>query len=356
MNQSHCDKKRRAGKASAKGMALLLAFAVCGCSAANGSASSSTVSTSVQSSTSSKTALENSQKKDSPVFAESFASYDENGQITITDDLNRTVTFHKPERVAVLIGSFADEFVSAGGKEQIVAAAHDTFTSFDLGLEDVTDLGDVKSINQESLLAAKPDLVIASGKNDSQKDMLEVLENAGIPVLYFDVSSFDDYLSTLKRMSEITGDQKAYEDNGLAQQEEIEAIAKTPREETLRVLALRETGKGVSALGSSNSVLGEMLADLQAENLAGDKGLKTLSMEEIQVQNPDIILYVAQGKNEEQAREMADRLFSQDAWKNLDAVQNGKVYVLDQKRYNLKPNGKWAQSLKELETLLYGEE
>lgn len=277
--------------------------------------------------------------------------------IVLKDDLGREVEIQKPERAAILIGSFADLFADAGGKDQIAAAAHDTWTSFDLDLdsEKVQDLGDVKSIAQETLLSSDPDLVIASAKNDSQKKMTDLLEESGIPVVYYDVSSFEDYLRVLEQFCRITGDTSSYEKNGLEQQKRIEAIRNKERNNPPKVLALRETGKGIKALGSSNSVLGSMLADLKTENIAGEDGLDTLSMEVIAKENPDQIFYVAQGKTNEQAQEMADALFQSDAWKNLDAVKNGKVYVLDQKLYNLKPNAKWADALENLETIVYGE-
>ena len=61
-----------------------------------------------------------------------------------TDHMDRQVSIEKtPERVAVLIGSFADVWCLAGGKDSIVAAADDTWTQFDLGLsEDVIHLGE----------------------------------------------------------------------------------------------------------------------------------------------------------------------------------------------------------------------
>ena len=68
---------------------------------------------------------------------------------TFTDDLGRTVTVEQPERVAALIGSFADVWCLAGGRDTLVAAANDAWTSFDLGLNDtVADLGAVKEPNQ----------------------------------------------------------------------------------------------------------------------------------------------------------------------------------------------------------------
>ena len=54
---------------------------------------------------------------------------------TFTDDLGRSVTVDTPRRVAALIGSFADVWCLAGGKDTLVAAAHDAWTSFELGLD-----------------------------------------------------------------------------------------------------------------------------------------------------------------------------------------------------------------------------
>ena len=97
--------------------------------------------------------------------------------ITFADDLGREVTVDDPQRVACLIGSFADIWCLAGGKEQLVAAAGDTWTQFDLGLsEDVVDLGGVKEPNLELLLSAQPDLVIASSNTAAQVELLETLE------------------------------------------------------------------------------------------------------------------------------------------------------------------------------------
>lgn len=332
-------------KSKAASALVMTSLILCGCSSSQSSAASNGSQISASASSSAKS---NTDQISSPVSSSSQSE-----TITLTDDLDRTVEFEKPQRVAILIGSFADEFANAGGEDLIVAAPHDTFTQFDLDLKDAADLGEVKNIAQETLIAAKPDLVIASAKNDSQKKMLEVLENANIPVLYYDVSSFDDYLRTLKAMTMITGDTEAYSKNGLDQQKAIETIQNAKRSKTPKVLAIRETGKGVKALGSQNSLLGQMLADLKAENIAGEGGLDTLSMEEIQMQNPEAIFYVAQGKDQKTAEEMADQLFASEAWKNLDAVKNGRVYVLDQKLYNLKPNAKWASALKDLETMLY---
>ena len=48
------------------------------------------------------------------------------GAYTFEDDLGRTISIDKPERVAALTGSFADIWCLAGGEETLVAAAGDS--------------------------------------------------------------------------------------------------------------------------------------------------------------------------------------------------------------------------------------
>ena len=65
-----------------------------------------------------------------------------------TDDLGQDFELEPPQRVAAMIGSFADIWCLAGGRDTLVAAAGDAWTSFDLGLrEDAADLGAVKEPN-----------------------------------------------------------------------------------------------------------------------------------------------------------------------------------------------------------------
>lgn len=279
--------------------------------------------------------------------------------VTFTDDLDREVSLDSPRRTAALIGSFADIWCLAGGKDTLCAAANDTWTSFDLNLPDtVQDLGPIKSPSTETLLASEPDFVLASAKNEADLKLEDMLESADIPVAYFDVSSFDDYLRVLKICTDLTGDTDAYKTYGTDLQAEIDKDIETARSHpSPDVLYLRATGKGVSAKGSKGSVLGDMLANLNTTNVAdSDKSLlENLSVEAILKADPQYIFIVYQGSDDTKARNrMEQDLMSDPAWNQLTAVKEGRVYVMDQKLYNLKPNARWAQAYTDLTHILYG--
>ena len=280
--------------------------------------------------------------------------------VTFTDGLGRSLTVDSPRRVAALIGSFADMWCLAGGKDTLVAAAADTWTQFSLDLPDtVQNLGAVKEPSAETLLAVQPDLVLASTKTQADIDLLPTLEQEGIPVAYFDVSSFSDYLEMLEICTRITGCPERYEQYGTAVQAQVEeAKARAEGKEAPTVLYLRATGGSCKVKNSKGSVLGEMLEDLRCTNIADSDAslLEELSMESILAADPDYIFLVLQGGNQEKARQTLEKaVLSNPAWQQLTAVKEGRCHYMDQALYNLKPNARWGEAYEGLAEILYGE-
>lgn len=286
----------------------------------------------------------------------STGSSSEGELISFTDDLGRTVSLAQPQRVACLIGSFADLWCLAGGKDALVAAADDTWTSFDLGLgEDVANLGAVKEPNVELLLQSKPDLVIASSNTDAQVALLDTLEGMGLTVAYFKVSSFQDYLNMLDICTQLTGRTDCYEQYGQALQDQVDAAKAKCAGLSPTVLYVRATGSSCKVKNSQDTVLGEMLADLGCVNIAdsSESLLEQLSLEVILDQDPDFIFAILQGSDPTDAQRTLDEtLLSNPAWQSLTAVKEGRFFVLDDQLYNLKPNARWGDAYEQLADLL----
>ena len=132
------------------------------------------------------------------------------GEVIFTDALDREVTVCDPERVAVLIGSFADVWCLAGG--EVCATVDDAWDEFALDIsEDAVNLGNTKEPSVEKLLASEPDFIIASSNTRADMDMLDTLNASGITTAYFYVNNFEDYLNMLKICTDITGREDLYE-------------------------------------------------------------------------------------------------------------------------------------------------
>lgn len=287
----------------------------------------------------------------------SAASSSQAQAITFTDDLGRTVTVERPERVAALIGSFADIWCLAGGKDSLVATANDAWTSFDLGLDDsVLDLGGVKEPNFEILLSARPDLVLASCNTTANVDMRSSLEQANIPVAYFDIQHFSDYLRMLEICTQLTGCPERYTQYGEEVGKVIDQAVARQDGSAPTVLCMRTTGSSCKVKGSQNFLLGEMLADLGCVNVADQDSalLEDLSLEAIMAADPDYIFVVLQGSDPTKAQETLERtLLSNPAWASLRAVQENRFYTLEHTLYNVKPNARWGEAYEKLADILY---
>ena len=278
------------------------------------------------------------------------------GAVAFTDALGREVSVSEPQRVAALIGSFADVWCLAGGKDTLAAAAGDTWTQFDLDLpETVADLGAVKSPSIETLLAADPDFVIGSANTAADVELMELMDELGIPAACFEVTSFDDYLEMLGICTRITGDAEAYRLHGEAVQEQVEAARARADGSSPTVLYIRATGSSCKVKGSEGSVLGEMLADLGCENIADSETglLESLSLETIVAADPDYIFAVLQGEMEGAQAMLEGTLLDNPAWEGLTAVKEGRFYLMDQQLYNLKPNARWGEAYEGLADILY---
>ena len=296
--------------------------------------------------------------------AAATAPADSGAACTFADDLGREVTLEAaPRRVAALTGSYADIWCTAGGRNTLVASASDAWTDFDLGLgEEVANIGGAMGVSVEELLAAAPDLVLASTNIPSNQEMLPALEAAGVDVAFFSVDTFEDYLRMLEICTGLTGSPEAYQTYGEAVAEEIEAAraraaAALEEQGPEKVLYIRAAASVIKPKGSNGTVLGEMLADLGCINIADQDQslLEDLSMEAILAADPDKILIVLQGADPEPAKaQLEGEVLSNPAWQQLTAVREGRVYYMDKDLYHLKPNARWGEAYDHLVEILYG--
>ena len=277
--------------------------------------------------------------------------------VTFTDDLGRQVTVDRPQRVVSLIGSFADIWYLAGGVEQLVATTNATWTYYDLPLrEDIVNLGGSKELSVEQLIACEPDFILASCGTDRNVELETVFDQMGLNTAYFSVNSFDDYLRMLDICTRITGRTDNYKTYGTDVQAQVEEALARPDGSRPSVLYIRATGSGCKVKNSEGSVLGEMLAALDCENIADQDNrlLEQLSMEAILLRDPDYIFVVLQSADPADAQKILETtLLSNPAWSTLTAVREGRYYVMDPNLYNLKPNERWGEAYAGLADILY---
>ncbi len=277
---------------------------------------------------------------------------------SFTDALGREVAFKKkPERVAALLGSFADTWLLSGGK--LCAVCDDAAEDFGIDSSGLTLLGGAHSPSLEALISASPDFVLASASTASHVNLRESLESAGITVAYFDVDSFKDYLGMLKICTDLTGCKENYATYGTDMVEKIEKIktdfqSKSAKDADKTVLVLRISSGLVKAKSSEGTILGEMLNDLGRINLADSDNALTeqLNIEYILEKDPRHILVVTMGDEEKAKKNFQTMMEENPAWSSLTAVRENRMHILKKSLFNQKPNARWAIAYETLAKLL----
>lgn len=286
------------------------------------------------------------------------------GPVTFTDDLGNEVTVDNPQRVVACMGSFANAWELAGGT--LVGVSDDALQAagWTIASPDVATVGDFAAVNLEAIIALDPDFVIMTsgtggrGGDSSQADLRDALVGSGVPVAYFQVTTFDDYLRLMRTFTDITGREDLYEQNAAAVEQAIDDIvAQVPAENPPTALVLT-TFSGGTRVQAPETQTGAMLADLGVNNLAGENRslLKDFSLEAVIEMDPDFIFVIPMGDDAEAAmRNLEEATAANPAWSSLSAVQNGRYITLDPTLYLSKPNARWSDAYQGLFDSLYGQ-
>ncbi len=276
-------------------------------------------------------------------------------EVFFTDALGSEQTIAKnPKCVVSLLGSFGEAWMDAGGK--LSGITEDAVSERKLDIpENCEIIGSVKEPNIEKILSLSPDFVILSADIESHLKAAETLKASSIPFAFFRTEYFDDYLSMLKTMTDLTGREDRYIQNGLNVQEKIDAIlAEVKDKERPTVLFIRAFSSGSKAKGDDN-MTGAMLKDLGCDNIVSRHKslLEDLSLEEVIVEDPDFIFVTTMGNEQKALEAFQESIMSNPAWKDLSAVKNGHFHVLPKELFHYKPNARWSESYEYLKNILY---
>ncbi len=272
---------------------------------------------------------------------------------TFTDDLGRKVTVKSHKRVVACMGSLADAWQLAGGT--LVGASDDAFGHYAVDSSKVSGVGRSTSLNLESIIALKPDFVIMTGISDgkhatgvSQADAESALKEAGIPVAFFKVTTFDDYKRMMGVFCAITGRDDLYKKNVTKVGEKIKSAVSTysVKSKSPSVLIVSAFSKGL-VVQNTSGMAGAIVRDLGAVNVADEHPslLSDFSLEAAVEANPDYVLVLAASDDTATAQKYYDQVVgSNSAWQGMDAVKEGRVTMLDAAHFLYKPNADWAES------------
>ncbi len=216
-------------------------------------------------------------------------------------------------------------------------------------------------LQPETAAAFKPTHIIL--KSYMRKAAANV-EELGIPVLFIDMESPEQYDADLTRMGELFGNKKrADELKKYFRNERLEVInsaSQTAESDRPEVLFLFYSLKGGSAsfkVPPSDWLQTRMIEWAGGipvwKNSVNGKGWQTVSFEQIAAWNPDTVFLVSYHGDVEAAR---DRLLSEPLWKILKAGKSGRIYAFPADFLSWdQPTPRWVLGLNWIGTKLHPE-
>ena len=269
--------------------------------------------------------------------------------ITSTDGLGRTITLAQPaQRIVSLAPSNTEILYAVGAGAQVVG--RDEFSNYPAEAADLPAVGgSFGGYNEETIVNLQPDLVLAAEINTPEQ--VSALEALGLTVyLLPNPTTLDEMYANLTILSEMTG----HEAEVQTLIEELKGRVEVVLEKAAAVESkpsvfyeLDATDPSAPYTAGPGTFLDTLINLAGGTNAAAGLGAAwgQLSIEELVVQDPDIILLgdAAYGVTVESVAARA-------GWEGLSAVQNGHVFPFNDDLVS-RPGPRLVDGLEELFTL-----
>ena len=270
--------------------------------------------------------------------------------IRLTDDTHHTITLsHPAHRIIVIEPSNAEIALSLGLKSSLVGADQTTFSyipsPWNKEIKGVPNIGpSYPAISVERIVAAKPDLVIAS---EGEKG-ISSLAKFHIPVLTLEPTSIQGMYHDMLLVGEATGKQQVAKTLIGKYQHQIAAIEKSVNGVTTRPSVFYDLG-GLYTVGP-NTFLNQLIDMAGARNVAASMSKEPwpqVTAEQVVEADPNVILINGtSGTSVSQEEQLS-------GFSAISAVKTNRVYEVPNSSYIDEPSPALIMGLKELVSILH---
>ena len=219
-----------------------------------------------------------------------------------------------------------------------------------------TELGTAMSPDMEILSTLKPSLVLSP--NSLEGDLASKYEKIGVSSSFLNLKSVAGMFKSIEELGGLLGkDKKASKLLDEFVSYMVEFRAKYQNTASPRVLILMGLPGGSYLVATESSYVGDLVKLAGGTNIYGNgdgQDFINVNAEDMLQQNPDIILRTSHAMPEEVMKNFETEFAQNDIWSKFSAVQNGKVYNLDNNYFGMSANFNYQKGLENLEGILYG--
>ena len=217
------------------------------------------------------------------------------------------------------------------------------------------EVGSPMAPDMEIVSSLNPTIILSP--NSLQGDLETQYDNAGLNSAFLNLKSTVGMYKSIQELGELFGkEERAQEltDEFLAYMEEYESADREG--EAPRVLILMGL-PGSYVVATESSYAGSLVKLAGGINIYGDgdgTDFLNVNAEDMLQRDPDIILRTSHAMPEQVMAMFRDEFADNDIWQHFRAVQEGKVYDLDNNKFGMSANFRYKEALEELKPMLYG--
>ena len=242
----------------------------------------------------------------------------------ITDDLGRKFQLpHTPERIVSLAPSLTESLFALGAGPRIVGVTD--YCNYPDGVRQKTRVGGIINPSVETIISLRPDLAVVSSEAN-RFELIAQLERFHIPVLATRPTDWEGILQSLRLLGIATSTRQRAEEL-IAEMEHRrktlqQKVEKLPHP---KVLVLYDVHPPITGgqRSFSNAVIEAAGGQSISSSLQQD--WPRLNLEFIIKQDPEYIFLVDMAPSSQ----AVDKLSSWPGWKQISAVRNKRVIMLD---------------------------
>lgn len=221
--------------------------------------------------------------------------------------------------------------------------------------ENAESVGSPMAPDMEIIKSLKPDIVLSP--NSLEGELKSQYENIGVESYFLDLKSIEGMYESILALGKMLGKEEAEKLHQEFEDFKTDFAQKHNEQEAPTVLILMGL-PGSYVVATESSYVGSLVKLAGGVNVYGDgdgQDFLNINPEDMVGKAPDIILRTSHALPEQVKKMFAEEFATNDIWKHFEAVQNARVYDLDNEKFGMSANFQYEEALKELETFLYRE-
>lgn len=244
------------------------------------------------------------------------------GDVTVIDDLGRTVHLASPAQRVVSLAPSITECLFAIGAGDRVAGVTD-YCTFPPAAAAKPKVGGITTPSIEAIVRLRPDLIVLSMEGNVRQDF-DRLTTLNIPVFVTNPRTLEGIHRSIAHLGRLTGHEA--DADSLSRAMRIRETALRERIGSSRASVLLFLSVDPLIVVGGKTFLDDLLRLAGGDNVAADipGTYPAVSREAVLTRNPSVIMLTT-----DLVPDIDHLLARFPEWRTLDAVRNGRVYRID---------------------------